>query len=503
MTLQEAGPIATPASGALRGSWERELAVFRGVPYAVPPVGERRWRPAKPLPAWSGVRDATSDGPVCPQPRSGPVVDLMGDQIRAASMSEDCLTLTIWSPGLDERRRPVLVWIHGGGFIGGAGSWDVYSGANLARHGDVVVVAINYRLGPFGYLYVDGDDPTGGNLWLSDQRRALEWVVANISAFGGDPTQIVVGGQSGGAWSTMALLGMPDPPPVRGAVLLSAPGSLRPRDRTESIAFTARYAEALGGGELRAVDAESLVAATARLRPKPGRFATVLPPYMPTAHDPLVTEDVPARFADRAGIDVLIGWTGDEMGFFLAQDPAAVGCTPQQVVARMRETFGTHASDAYGVYGDGGRTPYEVLRAYTSDELFRMPALSLARGLAERGRRVWTYELAVESPAFDGLAGAAHCVDIPFAFDLLDTWHASGSRLLAGMNTAANQVLADRLHAGLIAFIRDGDPATRATPWRPAAGGEIPTMRFGPHAAESPVAPQLVEIWREAAASAT
>ncbi|MGH3587202.1 MAG: carboxylesterase family protein, partial [Pseudonocardia sp.] len=422
MAVREAGPIAGTASGALRGSWEGELAVFRGVPYAVPPVGERRWRPAEPFPGWSGVREATSDGPVCPQPRSGPVVDLMGDQIRTASAAEDCLSLTVWTPGPDDRRRPVLVWIHGGGFVGGAGSWDIYSGANLARHGDMVVVAINYRLGPFGYLHAEGDDPTGGNLWASDQRRALEWVVANISAFGGDPDQIVLGGQSGGAWSTMALLGMPDPPPVRRAVLLSAPGSLRPRERAESVAFTARYARMLGGDGLRAADAESLVAATARLRPKYSPFARVMPPYLPTVHDPLVVEDVPARFAERAEIDVLIGWTGDEMGFFLAQTPAAVDSTRQQVVERMRETFGAHASDAYDVYRNGDRTPYEVLRAYTSDELFRMPALGLARRLAERGRRVWTYEFATGSPAFNGLAGAAHCIDIPFAFDLLDTW---------------------------------------------------------------------------------
>src|SRR5829696_6547352 len=198
-----AEPVATTDCGTLRGTHEQGVAVFRAVPYAAPPVDTLRFKPpARPAP-WTGERDATVDGPIAPQ---GP------SRLRAAMgdfsypQSDDCLTLTIWTPSPDAARRPVLVWLHGGAFISGAGSLPWYSGATMARRGDVVVVGVNYRLGALGFMHLPGVSLP--NLGLLDQFAALEWVSRNIAAFGGDPDNITIAGQSAGGFSVLAMLAL-------------------------------------------------------------------------------------------------------------------------------------------------------------------------------------------------------------------------------------------------------------------------------------------------------
>ena len=193
--------------------------MFRGVPYAAAPVGELRFSPPQPAPPWQGVRDATQDGPIAPQGRSR-LAHVMGDFERP--QSEDCLTLNIWTPAADSAKRPVLVWIHGGAFASGSGSLPWYSGERFAANGDVVVVSINYRLGALGFLCLPG--VSDGNLGLLDQVAALRFVRDNIAAFGGDPDNVTVVGQSAGAASIAILMTMP---PARGlfrrAILQSTP----------------------------------------------------------------------------------------------------------------------------------------------------------------------------------------------------------------------------------------------------------------------------------------
>ena len=203
-------PLVETSYGKLRGTEQREVTVFRGIPFARPPVGPLRFRAPERPAGWAGVRDAIRFGPAAPQQAStlGPVLS-MG----LAETSEDCLYLNIWTPAPDGLRRPVLVWIHGGGFILGAGSQTLYDGSALARRGDVVVVTINYRLGALGFLRLrelGGDDSAAsGNEGLLDQIAALEWVRDEIAAFGGDPRNVTVFGESAGAISTAALLGAP------------------------------------------------------------------------------------------------------------------------------------------------------------------------------------------------------------------------------------------------------------------------------------------------------
>ena len=213
-------------SGKLEGSREESGYIFRGVPYAAPPVGERRWLPPQPVEPWPGIRPAWEYGTIAPQNvmPGGPKIRLEQEQ------AEDCLYLNIWTPGLDNARRPVMLWLHGGGFTGGSGSDALYEGGSLSARGDVVVVTINYRLGVLGFLNLDiitqGRIPATGNEALLDQLAALKWVKENIAAFGGDPGNVTVFGQSAGAMSIGCLMVMPA---ARGsfhkAILESGAGS--------------------------------------------------------------------------------------------------------------------------------------------------------------------------------------------------------------------------------------------------------------------------------------
>src|SRR6185369_7545396 len=234
--------VVRTAAGELRGAHENGVAVFRGVPYAAAPVGELRFRPPAPVPPWQGVRDATTDGPIAPQGRSR-LAHIMGDFERP--QSEDCLTLNVWTPAADSKKRPVLVWIHGGAFASGAGSLPWYSGERLAANGDVVVVGVNYRLGALGFLCLPG--VSDGNLGLLDQVAALRYVRDNIAKFGGDPDNVTVVGQSAGAASIAIMMTMPQAQGLfRRAVLQSTPFGRMSRTLEDSHRIGRRFLEVLG-----------------------------------------------------------------------------------------------------------------------------------------------------------------------------------------------------------------------------------------------------------------
>jgi para-nitrobenzyl esterase len=205
----QSAPIVHAPAGSIRGEEQGELHVFKGLPYALPPVGSRRWKPPAPMPAWTGERDATQFGPACYQPKSRPGSIYSDDP---ATMSEDCLSLNIWSQAT-ARKTPVLVWIHGGALTTGSNSESVYDGTALAKRG-LVVVSINYRLGVLGYLAhpdlsAESSRGISGNYGLLDQIAALTWVRKNIAAFGGDAANVTIAGESAGALSVMYLMAAP------------------------------------------------------------------------------------------------------------------------------------------------------------------------------------------------------------------------------------------------------------------------------------------------------
>ncbi|MCX5128487.1 carboxylesterase/lipase family protein [Streptomyces sp. NBC_00347] len=487
-------PVAHPPAGPLRGAFEDGLAVFRAVPYAAPPVGELRWRPARPHPGWSGTRDATADGPSAPQmymEGGDPVLGGHG----SPPFDEDCLTLDIWTPAVDDARRPVLLWIHGGGFVSGSGSLPNYSGATFSRDGNLVVVSINYRIGPLGYLYTGTDtgtaaedepDGSGANHWLTDQLAALRWVRENISAFGGDPDSITVAGQSGGAVSTAALAGLPEARElIRRVILMSPPFGL---DLPAPDAYrerTAAYLELAGVktlAELRTVPWPELIGAMGGLFALTTRWGYWPTPFLPVI-DGVTLPRHPAQallHGAAADIDVMIGWTREEANFGFALNEAYGSADREQVTARIADTFGPEAAPGvYAAYERArpGNGPAGVLMDLITDELFRVPALRLAEARAAAGRPVWAYQFDLPAAAYDGRLGAAHCLELPFAFANFDQW--ARSPLTAGLDPAVRDGLAHTMHGAWIAFARTGDPNHPDMPtWNPYEKDTRTTMRF-------------------------
>lgn len=386
----------------------------------------------------------------------------------------------------------MLVWIHGGGFVSGSGSLPGYSGATFARDGDLVVVSINYRIGPLGYLCLgpedgeQGEPGEGVNHWLTDQLAALRWVRENIAALGGDPDSITVAGQSGGAVSTAALAGHPQAQGlIKRVILQSPPFGLDLPAPDAALERTAAYLELAGAkdvAELRTLPWPALIGASIGLFARTTRWG-----YWPTPFLPVIDADtLPQHPAEAllggaaAGIDVMIGWTREEANFGFALDEGYAAATRDQVTDRIAETFG--AAAAPSVYAAYERTrpgagPHDVLMDLITDELFRVPAVRLAEARAELGRPVWAFQFDLPTPACEGRLGAAHCLELPFVFDNFDQW--SHAPFLDGLDPAVRDGLAHAMHQAWIAFVRTGDPNHSGLPrWQPYDTGTRTTMRF-------------------------
>ncbi len=300
--------LVQTAQGALRGRMRGDVAMWCGIPFAEPPDGPRRFLPPRPPLPWNGERDATRFGAVAPQSRDSRVAAMSGITDKTA-MSEDCLTLNVYSPAADGARRPVMVWLHGGAFVMGAGSTPLYDGSSFAARHDIVVVTVNYRIGLLGFLYlgdIAGERYAAGNQGLLDQIAALAWVRDNIAAFGGDPDAVTVMGQSAGSISIANLLAAPA---ARGlfhrAILQSGASPLFPHTRVGATALARAVLDELGidpsraASELAAVPLERLLAAQ-EVAIQQGGLAAISP-YV----DGVTVPDRPIAIAQRcAGANV-------------------------------------------------------------------------------------------------------------------------------------------------------------------------------------------------------
>jgi para-nitrobenzyl esterase len=452
-------------SGALRGSKRDGIVRFLGVPYAAPPVGARRFAPPQAPEPWSDVRDATRPGPSAPQRlRDFPALDvtpLVGD---GGERGDDYLALNIWAPA-DATGRPVMVFVHGGAFVLGSKDAPVHDGSAFARDG-VVMVAINYRLGVDGFLPIPGV-PT--NLGLRDIIAALHWVQANVAAFGGDPGNVTLFGESAGAMATASLVASPLAQGLfRRAIIQSGHGSMV-REIPVAQRLVRKMAKLLritpDEAGFRSVDpmtAASVIEKLAKpwsidLRDARG-FEPVfgISRFIPVFGDDVLPQHPLAALADGvgAGIDLLIGSNAQEMNLYFV--PTGVrqkipGWFARWLVGRSMP----RARDALVAYGLGehGRRPGQAMTDALTDLVFRWPARQFAA--VHRGR-THVYELDWQSPACAGQLGAAHGMEMPFVFDTLPL--VTGANGIAGETPP--QALADDTHALWV------DYATRGTlPW--------------------------------------
>jgi para-nitrobenzyl esterase len=458
--------IVKTRSGEVRGSVADGVNIFKGIPYAAPPSGANRLRPPRAVAPWSGVRDALSYGPKPPQPPYPPQVALLLPPEHTGP-GEDCLTLNIWSADLGSVRQPVMVWIPGGMFeyhATGASPW--YDGSRFARDG-VVCVTINYRVGAEGFLYL-GDGIA--NLGLLDQVAALTWVRENIAAFGGDPGNVTIFGESAGGLSVGTLLSMPCAEGLFRRAIAQSGSAHHVSSAPSARRVGLRLAEKLGAKATReaiaAVSLDRLLAAQEELRadliahPDPerwgGEVVTSMLPWQPVVDG----EIIPARPFDRIGagagaeIDLMVGTNIDECRLFLVPGGAIERVTTEALAAVVA-AYGLPVEatlEAYrAAYPDASAG--DLLAAIQTDWYWRIPAIRLADAHAKNAKTsaTYMYEFAWRSPQFTGLLGACHALEIAFVFDTLG----GGTEPLLG--AAPPQPLADTMHAAWVGFATNGD----------------------------------------------
>lgn len=478
--------IADTTGGKIAGRVQGDVVLFAGVPFAAPPVGDGRFRPPRPHEGWSGVRDASRFGKVAVQ--VGDVLGAIGNA-PAPDWSEDCLFLNIQTPGLDDRRRPVMVWIHGGAFVNGTGAVPWYDGSAFVRHGNVVIVTINYRLGVLGWLHLGHLDPafaSSGNVGLLDQVAALRWVRDNIAGFGGDPDNVTVFGESAGAMSIGALLGTSAARGLFAKAIAQSGAAHNVASADQAAAVADAVVEGIGGG---GVDALLDAGADELLRVQqvvgrtvtsggPGRPPTVTGlPFGPVLDGTVLPEHPfdAVRAGSAASVPLLVGTTRDEWNLFALM---ADGVPDAQALDRRLGRIVERPGEFAAIYRATRATAShdELFNAIMTDRVFRVPAIRLAEAQAEhQPDHTFMYLFEYASRAFDGRLGSCHALEIPFVFDNLGR---PGVDLLTGVDPP--QSLADVMHAAWLAFASRGRPGHEGLPDWPAYDRRSrATMHFG------------------------
>ncbi len=488
-------PVVETPTGRLRGIEQDGIRIFRGIPYAAPPVGPLRFAAPRPPEPWSGVRDATEFGPSAPQaPMRLPLPGMdIGPQ------DEDCLYLNVYTPGTSGS-RPVMVWIHGGGFVIGSGSQPIYDGTALARRGDVVVVTLNYRLGPLGFLDLTEVCPelpgAVANAGLRDQIAALEWVRDHIAAFGGDPGRVTVFGESAGGMSVATLLAMPA---ARGLFHRAIPQSgaghnVHTRESARRVAehflgklgLSAREAATA----LREMPPDKLVDGQQQTLLDLGTRVGLLPFQPVVDGDSLPERPLEAVAAGAAeGVDLLTGTNRDEWKLFAFLDPGLASLDEDGLVARVAAQVGgsERAREIVRTYreareGHRPADPRELFFAIESDRVFRIPAIRLAEAASRRHPGTWMYLFTWESPAMGGALGSCHALEVPFVFGAVG---APGADLFVGTGPEA-EALEARMMDAWVAFARSGDPSHPGLPggrWPRYDEARRATLMLGPECA--------------------
>ncbi|MGE0621817.1 MAG: carboxylesterase/lipase family protein [Pseudomonadales bacterium] len=498
--LPGASPVVSTGKGPVQGLVENGIAAYKGIPYAAPPIGERRFQAPQPAPVWETIFDATGFGAPAIQSYDR---ELNGSElsIQLATVftmrtemkidSEDCLYLNVWTPAVDaagaRKNRPVLVWFHGGGFAYGSGAWPVYDGANLARKGDVVVVTVNHRLNVFGYLHLA--DLAGGeafadsgNAGMLDLIAALKWVRRNIGEFGGDVNNVTIMGESGGGAKVSTLLAMPEAEGLfHKAVIQSGPGLTAVPADSATVSARAVLAE-LGVDEadlsaLATLSTEEIVAGyeAAQAKAGGGFMGLRMAPVVDGRHLPQhpFTPEAPAQSKD---VPVLIGFNKDEWTIFNTGEPWFGQLTEAELPERAAAVVGDKAPALLAAERahHPDYSPTYLFNVLMSDARMLIGSTTLAeRKAAQDGAPVYLYYLTWETPVGGGIFKSPHTLDMPLMFNNVDKAVA-----LTGDSGAA-RALENQMSNAWIAFARSGNPNNEALPEWPAYDAvDRPTMIF-------------------------
>ena len=478
--------ITTTRQGEVQGREKEGVLLFGGIPYAAPPTGTRRFRAPEPHDGWPGVRDARRFGPAAPQPREEGLT--ANPQVH---WDEDCLTLNVCTPAIDDARRPVLVWIHGGGFRTGQGAIPWYNGTSFAQRGDIVTVSLNYRLGALGFAHLEdvggAEYSSSGLNGIRDQIAALRWVHDNIAAFGGDREHVTIAGESAGGMSVGILLGCPAAAGLFRSAIAESGAAHTVLSREDGTNLGRCFATAAGTGsidDLLAAPVDRILAAQVEierqsrsgdLRPHTGTGIAGMP-FQPVVDGRVLPR--PPIDAVRAGLSsdvrVLVGTNRDEMTLFPA------GAVDEDRLRRIAGRVFADAEAAVAAYRSEQphASPEELLTAILTDRFFRIPAVRLAEAQGHSGGTAFQYLFTWESRAFGGRLKATHALEIPFAFNNLGR---AGADIFLGPGPTP-QALADAMHAAWIAFIRTGDPSCDTVGLWPAYDAERrAVMELGDH----------------------